>query len=157
MSDGDGHTCYLFDGIPYTVIDMRDWLVDVQRDWRYFAKWLACGMECYVRYKGFYTFQRFKRLCKLKEWTEFVYFLDDALREFKILVTCVAPFYIVNEESETVDVYMYYTRDEVDRLPEGNVMESKACYIHYRFTFGQEPMFEVSMDVDPVKEYRKTN
>ena len=140
MSDGDGHTCYLFDGIPYTV--MNNWSGKeelVIRDWHTFGEWLACGLECYTLYRGIYTFERLAPyLSATDNWYDLIMYFDAGLKEAQLSTMDVVSAYSVkHEEDKTIDLYFMCRR----RALWSTVM----CALRLTVEYGQEPMFEIKV------------
>ena len=139
MPDGFGHTGYLFDGIPYTV--MNNWSGKekmVIRDWHTFGEWLACGLECYMLYRGIYTFYRLAPYLSFSDnWYDMVMYFDAALKDAQLPMDIVSAYSVKHEEDKTIDLYFMCRRRAV--------WSTVMCALHLTVEYGQEPMFEVKV------------
>lgn len=139
MPDGSGHTGYLFDGIPYTF--MNNWSGKEKleiRDWHTFGEWLACGLECYMLYRGIYTFYRLAPYLSFSDnWYDMVMYFDAALKDAQLPMDIVSEYSVKHEEDKTIDLYFMCRRRAV--------WSTVMCALRLTVEYGQEPMFEVKV------------
>lgn len=139
MPDGSDHTGYLFDGIPYTVMNNWSGKEELEiRDWRTFGEWLACGIECYMLYRGIYTFYRLAPYLSFSDnWYDLIMYFDAALKDAQLPMDFVSAYSVKHEEDKTIDLYFMCRRRAL-----GNTV---MCALRLTVEYGQEPMFEVKV------------